>query len=176
MLLSNGRPFDCRNAKHNWTSRPDSVSLRETPSPPPLMLLGLSFQRNLAVWLRAMCHARVDFSHEFSHVNNSSFQSPTCAFSWMSLHKSLDAANQTTRPLPVLPGMRDFASRRARLRDCELLREVLAVRRPLDHGLCVRLHEVTLEEERIFTMFSLLPAADPWPADRSCQAEDVPAS
>lgn len=33
----------------NWTSHPNSVSLRETPSAPPLMLLGLSFQQNFAV-------------------------------------------------------------------------------------------------------------------------------
>jgi len=122
--------FDCRSVKHNWTSQPNSASLRETPSPPPLMLLGLSFQQNLAVWLRAMCHPRVDF-HEFSHINNndnSSFQSPTCSFSWMSLQHSRVTLRANHQPslAPVLPGMRDFAMRRARLRDYVLLREFLA--------------------------------------------------
>ena len=51
---------DCRSVKHNWISHPNSASLRETPSPPLPTLLGLSFEENLAVWLRSMCHARVE--------------------------------------------------------------------------------------------------------------------
>lgn len=52
--------FDCRSVKHNWISQPNSAGLRETPSPPLLTLLGLSFEETLAVWLRGMCHARVE--------------------------------------------------------------------------------------------------------------------
>jgi hypothetical protein len=63
----------------------------------------------------------------------------------MYLHKSLDIANHLPGPLLVLPGMRDFAARSARLRDYVLLRDLLAFCGPFDHGLYVKLREVTLE-------------------------------
>jgi hypothetical protein len=63
----------------------------------------------------------------------------------MYLHKSLDGANHFPGPLLVLPGMRDFASRSARLRDYVLLRDLLAFCGPLDHGLYMKLREVTLK-------------------------------
>jgi hypothetical protein len=56
------RPSTAEICQQSWISHPNSASLRETPSPPQLILLGLSFEQNLAVWLRAMRHARVELS------------------------------------------------------------------------------------------------------------------
>lgn len=124
-----------------------------------------------------MRHVRgraVSLSVTFLLRSNPSFQSPTCSF-------LLDVPflSHSTEPItsPVcyhLPGMRDFASRSARLRDKVLLRDLFAFCGPLDHGSYVKLREVTLKTSRLSRsrcLSSLLLTHDRQIA--GCQAEDV---
>jgi hypothetical protein len=137
---------DCRSVKHNWISHPNSPSLRETPSPPLPTLLGLSFEENLAVWLRGMCHARVELCLSRSQVNSSS--SPTSSFSWMFLQHLEYSASQS----PTQSRARFTRNERLCHEECQTPRLCAAARlsrllRALGHGSYVRLHEVMLGEE-----------------------------